>query len=52
MAKSVALEFHWPPHVLGGLFIDDWDYKGLTYWYNTCKDIKPKKKQDLSKAFK
>ena len=48
MVRSVAREFHWPPDVLGGFFVDDIDYNGLEYWYNDCvemsKEIKEKKK--------
>jgi hypothetical protein len=38
MVKSIARTFHWPPNVLGGLFIDDWDMHGLVFWYNDTKD--------------
>jgi hypothetical protein len=45
MIKSVVREFHWPPEVIGGFFIDDQDYKGLEYWYDDVREINtpPKK---------
>lgn len=46
MIRTVVREYHWPPQVVGGLFFDAEDYKGLEYWYNVCKkdadDIKSK----------
>ncbi len=51
MIKSVALEFHWPPDVLSGLFFGPWtendehDIHSLKYWFNTIQDLKPKKKK-------
>jgi hypothetical protein len=44
MVKSVVRTYHWPPDVIGGLFIDNEDYRGLLYWYNDVIDQKPKKK--------
>lgn len=43
MVKSVARVYNWPPNVIGGLFIDDWDYRGLEYWFNDAIDQQPKK---------
>lgn len=34
MIKTVVREHHWPPDTIGGLFVDDIDYKGLLFWYN------------------
>jgi hypothetical protein len=41
MVRSVAREYNWPPKVIGGLFLDRRDYKGLYYWYDAiCDNIK------------
>ncbi len=49
MIVSVAREFHWPPSIIGGFFIDDDDLQGLGFWYNDCikisESIKPKAKE-------
>lgn len=34
MIKTVTGEYHWPPNVIGGFFVDDNDYNGLSFWYN------------------
>lgn len=39
MIKTVAREFKWPPEVIGGLFIDGIDFKGLDFWYNDVKEV-------------
>lgn len=38
MIATVACEYHWPPAVIGGLFIDAWPLDGLDFWYQTVKD--------------
>lgn len=47
MVRSIAREFHWPPEIIGGFFIDDLDFFGLEFWYNDCvemeKEFKSKK---------
>ena len=47
MLTRVAREFHWPPEILGGFFIDDIDLNGLEFWYNDVvevhKELNPKK---------
>lgn len=38
MILTVVRQLHWPPSIIGGLFLDDEDYEGLIYWYNdVCK---------------
>jgi hypothetical protein len=39
MIKSVVRESHWPPDVIGGLFIDEQDYQGLEFWHEDFKDM-------------
>lgn len=39
MIISVAREYHWPPEILGGFFIDEVDYMGLEFWYNDVKEM-------------
>lgn len=39
MIKTVVREYHWPPDHIGGLFIDDMDYKGLEFWYNDVIEV-------------
>lgn len=47
MIVSVVREHHWPPDVIGGLFVDALDHRGLIFWYNDVRDcveeIKKKK---------
>lgn len=48
MIKSIVREHHWPPDIIGGLFVDNLDYHGLIYWYEDVKELseelKPKTK--------
>lgn len=39
MIKSVVREHHWPPEVIGGLFVDDEDYQGLIFWYDDILEM-------------
>lgn len=39
MVKSVVREYHWAPEVVGALFFDAEDYKGLGFWYNDAKEV-------------
>lgn len=48
MMISVAREFKWSPDILGDLFFDDEDYKGLKFWYNDVLEMS-KKLKDKSK---
>jgi hypothetical protein len=34
MVQTVVRNYHWPPNVIRGLFIDKEDYNGLVFWYN------------------
>lgn len=44
MIKQIVLELKWLPNTIGSLFIDDKDYLGLEYWYDTVYEmLKPKK---------
>ncbi len=45
MVRSVAREYHWPPELIGGFFIDDLDFYGLEFWYNDAKEVN----KDLTK---
>lgn len=49
MVKTVVREHHWPPDVIGGLFVDDADSKGLEFWYDdileVIEKINPKKRK-------
>lgn len=38
MIKNVAREFHWPPDLIGGFFVDNIDLYGLIYWNDDCED--------------
>lgn len=49
MMVSVAREFKWSPGILGDLFFDDQDYKGLIFWY---KDVEEMNKQLKDKSKK
>jgi len=35
---TVVDKYHWPPEVIGGLFIDDEDYEGILFWYNLIEE--------------
>lgn len=39
MIKTVARQYHWSPSEIGKLYLDDWDYLGLEYWYNDAAQI-------------
>jgi hypothetical protein len=39
MVRSIAHEFHWPPEVIGGFFIDGKDYFGLEFWYDSIVEM-------------
>lgn len=39
MVKSVVREHHWPPDVIGGLFVDAVDRSGLEYWYIDVMEV-------------
>jgi hypothetical protein len=34
MIKSIVYEYHWTPKVISNMFVDDYDFKGLIYWYD------------------
>ncbi len=34
---SVVNRYNWPPDIVGGLFYDRVDYKGIEYWYDQVK---------------
>ncbi len=38
MIKSVVREHHWPPSVIGGLFLDE-GIDGLIFWFNDVKEV-------------
>ena len=38
MVRTIVRNYHWPPNVFGGLFIDAIDHNGIVYWYNDIKD--------------
>jgi hypothetical protein len=48
MIKSVVREHNWSPDIVGDLFFDSIDYKGLEFWYNdvvqVSKELSVKKK--------
>lgn len=47
MLITIIREYKWPPDIIGGLFVDDEDYRGVVYLYNdivkTSKELKAKK---------
>lgn len=38
MVKSIIRSYHWPPDVIGGLFIDAVDQDGIVYLYRDISD--------------
>lgn len=45
-------EFKWPPNVIGGLFIDDEDYRGIMFWYNDLAEVIEEVDQQVEEAKK
>jgi hypothetical protein len=45
MIKSIALEYHWPPSVLSGLYFDSEDWEGIEFWYKDIEERNPPKKK-------
>jgi coproporphyrinogen III oxidase len=39
MAKTIYREHHWPPSVIGGLYVDDIDYQGIEYIFNDIQEV-------------
>jgi len=42
---SVVGEYNWSPAIVGDLFLDNIDYKGLVFWFNVCKETERKYKE-------
>jgi len=36
--QDIVREYHWPPTVIGGLFFDAQDYRGLFFWHKEICD--------------
>lgn len=34
MIKSIVDTHHWTPKTIDKMYCDDFDYKGLVYWYD------------------
>ena len=47
MIMSIVDYHHWPPTEISKMFCDDYDFKGLVYWYNELLRI-----EKLAKAKK
>ncbi len=53
MIKNIVREHSWPPHVIGGLFIEDAGYESIIFWNDDVittnkeliKPVKPKGKK-------
>ncbi len=45
MFKSIALEYHWPPGILSGLYFDSEDLEGLLFWFNDIEERVNKNKK-------
>jgi hypothetical protein len=54
MVRTVVREHHWPPHKIGGFFLDAIDYNGLEYWFNDVNnyydEIKKARKKGKDKS--
>lgn len=37
--KSIVNEFHWTPNQIDDLYLDDYDYHGLGYWFEVIKEL-------------
>jgi len=42
---SVARTFKWSPKALMEMYVDDFDYQGLIFWYNDVKEQNDKLKK-------
>jgi hypothetical protein len=38
MVKSIIRSYHWPPDIVGGLFVDANDQEGMVYLYRDISD--------------
>ena len=36
---SIVREYKWSPEIIGDLFFDGEDYKGMEFWYNDIKEM-------------
>lgn len=45
MIKTVVRQYHWSPDIIGDLFIDDQDYKGLEFWHADAIEINSEMKK-------
>jgi hypothetical protein len=46
MWRTVVREFHWEPRVLGSLYFDEIDHKGLIFWYNDVVKVHEEMKKN------
>jgi hypothetical protein len=37
--KSIVNEYHWSPNIIDNMYLDDFDYHGIFYWYETIKQM-------------
>lgn len=49
MIKSVVREHKWIPEVIDKLFLDDYDHRGLLYWYNDIDEVNKELKKKSKK---
>jgi len=45
MFRTVAREHHWPPQILGGLYLDRVDHLGLEFWVDDVIKVNEEIKQ-------
>nr|WP_299067180.1 hypothetical protein [uncultured Allomuricauda sp.] len=48
MIITVVRYYKWPPPIVENLYLDDFDYNGLEFWFNDAKDQDKKTKELLN----
>ena len=48
MIKTVARFFKWTPEQIGELYLDDFDYLGLVFWYQDCREQDEQAKKEVA----
>ena len=44
--KTIVNEYHYPPKVIDDMYLDDFDYHGVSYWYEVVNEMHEKIKSE------
>lgn len=39
MIKTIVFEYHFPPSEIREMYVDDYDFLGIVYWYKEAERI-------------